>query len=153
MFRVAQKTLERLEWSQVLEQLWGLCRTPQALLHLHTHARADAPEHRADDLPLSHDHPAGNHGLAAHASIDFPFEQTLSGTRERLAETSEARSLLDSESIPPLSGAMDLEPAIQRALRGGTLAPQELLNVASTLASLHATARYLRDRGDVAPEA
>jgi len=153
-FRVAQKTLERLEWPQVLEQLAGECRTPQAQLHLRAHEPADTPEvseTRETRQAGTGTPPFTDEAATTQAALHYPFEQTVSGSRERLAETSEARALLDSEQMPPLGGAMDLEATLRRAVRGGVLSPQELRNVATTLAVLHSTARYLATRSDTAP--
>jgi DNA mismatch repair protein MutS2 len=121
-FRVAQKTLERLEWPQVVARLLGHCRTPQARALLES---GDA---------------AG--GL---------FEEGLAAARERLSETSEARALLDEEKAPPLGGVADLESAFRRAAKGGWLSPHQLLDVGAALAAIHATARFLRGRAESAP--
>lgn len=52
----------------------------------------------------------------------------------RLRETSEARRLLDAKSDVSLGGVHDVRPLAEAALRNGTLLPQELLDVRSTLA-------------------
>ena len=140
-FRVAQETLEALEWPQVVALLREQCRTSSG------RARFELPE------------PAGPLRASAGTEPDAPeraarangFEQTLAGVRARLAETSEARSLLDEKQSPPLGAAAHLGPVFQRAERGAVLDLQQLIDVRETLQMLHATARYLRARADVAP--
>jgi DNA mismatch repair protein MutS2 len=51
----------------------------------------------------------------------------------RLRETSEARRLLDAKSDVGLGGVHDVRPLVGAAMRGGTLLPQELLDVRGTL--------------------
>ena len=105
-FRVTQKTLERLEWPRVMEDLAGECRTPQARMHLHAPAHAESSDRstdgpfssltRADAYVEGESADASKGALAADTIPQHHFEQTLFGTRERLTETSEARALLDS---------------------------------------------------------
>src|SRR5262245_14139160 len=79
------------------------------------------------------------------------FEAEPAGMRERLAETSEARALLDGAALPPLDGVHDLDGALLRLAKGGALTAPELLAIASTLGALRATARFLAARADAAP--
>jgi DNA mismatch repair protein MutS2 len=79
------------------------------------------------------------------------FEAEPAGMRERLAETSEARALLDLGSDPPLDGVRDLDGPLLRLAKGGALAAPELLEVASTLGALRATARFLAAAAETAP--
>ena len=65
------------------------------------------------------------------------FAESLAEVRSRLAETSEARVLLDSDRVAPLSGVAELQPAFLHAGKSGTLVPQQLLEVRSTLVALH----------------
>ena len=116
-FRVSARTLERLEWSLVVEQLADRTRTPGG------RARCDEPL----------------------------FESTLGGVRERLAETGEARALLDAEEIPPLSGVRDLDDALARIAKGGALSGEDLLQLRSTLTALRSTAGFLAARAERAP--
>lgn len=60
-------------------------------------------------------------------------------------QTDEAVQLLDEQAQATIGGARDLRGSLERASRGGRLAPQELLDVGETL---HATQRFagrLRD--------
>jgi DNA mismatch repair protein MutS2 len=79
------------------------------------------------------------------------FEAELAGMRERLAETSEARAVLDEGGEPPLSGVHDLDAPLLRLAKGGALTAPELLEVGATLAALRATARFLAARAEAAP--
>jgi len=63
-------------------------------------------------------------GLMPAADIDT--------CRARLRETTEAATLRASGEVP-LRGARDLRPYLRRAVAGGTLDPEELLDVAQTL--------------------
>ncbi len=124
-FRVVQKTLERLDWTQIVARLSDHCRTPQA------HARL-LPESEGGTLVAL-------------------FEDGMLGVRERLAETSEARALLAEERFPPLGGLVDLEGAFQRAAKGGALTPHQLLDVGAALSALRATSGFLRREAENAP--
>jgi DNA mismatch repair protein MutS2 len=124
-FSVAQKTLERLEWSQVLERLARHLRTPLA------RARLVAAE-----------------GETVSAAL---FEPTAAGVRDRLAETAEARAILLGGDAPPVGELADLHAPLARARKGGVLAPRELLEVARALESISHAARFLDARRADAP--
>ncbi|SFM23323.1 endonuclease MutS2 [Pelosinus propionicus] len=57
----------------------------------------------------------------------------LSEVEERIAETKEAREILDAMSSIPLGGIRDIRTLLKRAEIGSILAPDELVAVASTL--------------------
>jgi DNA mismatch repair protein MutS2 len=80
------------------------------------------------------------------------FAESLAEVRSRLAETSEARVLLDSDRVAPLSGVAELQPAFLHAGKSGTLVPQQLLEVRSTLVALHETKRFLAANSEQAPQ-
>lgn len=124
-FSVAQKTLERLEWAQVLAQLAEHVRTPGARARL-----------------------APREGESVSSGL---FETREDGLRERLAETAEARAILASGDRPPLAEVADLVGALDRARRGGTLAPRELLEVGTALAVIRGTGAFLAQRAEPAP--
>lgn len=141
-FQVTQKTLDSLQWPEVVARLRTACRTPQARAWLpRPAAPADPDAPGEDDTALRQ--PIGS-PYAAFA--DSPAE-----VHERLAETSEARSLLDTDRIPPLGGVADLEASFRRAGKGGVVAPQQLLEVRATLVALHETRRFLSACSDDAP--
>jgi DNA mismatch repair protein MutS2 len=116
-FRVAERTLERLDWADLVARLEACAQTP---------------------------------GGRALARGDL-FAESGAAMRERLAETSEARAPLDEGAPPPTGGVHDLDPALLRLAKGGALTGAELLEVASTLGALRATARFLAARAERAP--
>lgn len=88
--------------------------------------------------------------LAAHCSLSaakakllelVPTDDTV--IIERLsAETSKAKEILVLKGTPPFGGAKDLSGVLDRASRGGSLSPSELLSVASTLRTVSALVKY-----------
>lgn len=123
-FFVAQKTLERIEWTQVVEMWAEHCRTPQAR-----------------DL------------LLAQRASESLFAQSAGDAAERLALTSEARRLLDREKAPVLGGiGSELELNFTRAEKGGVLSGDALRDVGAALATLHAVRDSLTRNQDVAPQ-
>jgi DNA mismatch repair protein MutS2 len=125
-FGISQKTLERLEWPEILTRLGEFVRTPQARARLHAAGEQDGPG----------------------SSL---FEASGSGVRQRLAETAEADAILAEGDVPPLAGAQEIAAALARARKGGALDAAQLLEVGSTLRALHETARFLERRADTAP--
>jgi DNA mismatch repair protein MutS2 len=121
-FRVAAKTLERLEWPQIAARLAAHARTPRV------RARLAAPD--------------GAAGL---------FEPEAEGARARLAETREARRLLAADTALPAGDLADPAEALGRASRGGVLAPRALLDLRGVLLALDAARRLLASRADEAP--
>jgi DNA mismatch repair protein MutS2 len=124
-FSVAQKTLERLEWSQVLARLAEHVRTPRALSRLQ---------------------PADGEEVATGL-----FEPTEEGVRDRLAETAEARTILAEGDAPPLAELVDVSGALARARKGGALTARELLDVARAFSTVRETHRFLTRRAEPAP--
>jgi DNA mismatch repair protein MutS2 len=124
-FRVAQKTLERLEWAEILARLGDRVRTPGARERL----QPREGERVATGL----------------------FEPGEAGVRERLAETAEARSLLAAGEPLPLGPVAELAETLARARKGGTLEPRELCEVGRTLAGLREVGRFLAARAADAP--
>ncbi|MEM9176407.1 MAG: Smr/MutS family protein [Myxococcota bacterium] len=121
-FEVAESTLESLEWARITDALRMACRTP-----------------------------IGARLVAESATHDL-FESREADARTRLAETSEARALLDADEPPPLGGCVDVRAACGRAEKGGVLEAAELADVRRTLESLHATLRFFDRRRDDVPE-
>jgi DNA mismatch repair protein MutS2 len=117
-FSVSQRTLEQLDWPEILARLRAHAATPV--------------------------------GRARCAEREL-FEPTRDGARERMAETGEARALLDAGEEPPLGGVADLDGVLRRLAAGGVLTAHELLDLGRSLAALHATARFVRKRRDLAP--
>ncbi len=126
-FFVTQKTLERLEWKEVLAMLSERAKTPGG-------RRRCTPEALEGD--------------SVEVSL---FEPTRRGVLERLAETSEARSVLTAGEALPIGGLPDLEQTLTRARKDGVLAARELLNLASALRVTHDAKRFLEVRRESAP--
>ena len=111
-FDVAQSTLESLEWARLIEDLRTCCRTPQG------------------------------RGLVSESSGESVFAVNEIDVHTRLRETTEARSLLDRELIPPLGGCADLMVSLAHAEKGGVLEPAQLAEVRTTLEAMHATTHF-----------
>jgi DNA mismatch repair protein MutS2 len=125
-FTVAQKTLERLEWSSILDRLRELTGTPRA------RARLEPGEGERVATAL--------------------FEADAAGVRERLAETREAREILDAGDRPPISGVHELVEVLRRARKGGVLGVREVLEVSGSLRAIRETRRFLLDREAAVPQ-
>jgi DNA mismatch repair protein MutS2 len=122
-FRVAAKTLERLEWPEILARLAACARTPRA------RARLTADPEAAAAL----------------------FEAEPEGVRARLAETAEARALLLDGAALPAADLADPGEELGRARRGGVLAPRALLDLRGVLLGLGETQRLLAAHREAAP--
>jgi len=152
-FLLAQKSLESLEWSEVVARLLGCCSTPQARQRLGA-AASSASDPEPDTLSQSSRQDgvvAGQTPRKLDPFASAEFEASLAGVRERLAETSEARALLDEGAPPPLHGVADLRHPLRRAAMGGVLDAQQLLDVAKSLEALERTVRYLETQRSQAP--
>ncbi|GAB4468091.1 MAG: endonuclease MutS2 [Anaerolineales bacterium] len=68
----------------------------------------------------------------------------------RLAETTEARRLFSVQDVG-IGGAHDIRPAVDLAARGGTLDPQQLLDVKSTLISCRELKKTFERKTDEYP--
>ncbi len=90
---------------------------------------------------------SAGHDLA-RALTPSPDPDTVA---RRLRETSEARHLLNAKADMGLGGAHDVRPLAEAALRNGTLLPQELLDVRSTLIAAREMRRTLARLGDQFP--
>ncbi|MFQ5417027.1 MAG: endonuclease MutS2, partial [Myxococcota bacterium] len=126
-FRTAQKTLERLDWPRVLEQLAGFAQTPAGRRHF-------------------------SEGLSRDAGNGPPiFEDALHPVRARLRETAEARALRNAALPAPLGGVGEIEETLARAAKGGVLRADDLRTLAATLAALDAVRRHVSRHGAQAP--
>ena len=63
-----------------------------------------------------------------------PYE-TLYEINNKLEETNEALEVLITKGNPPLEGIYDINEAIERAKKGGTLLPESLLKIGNMLRS------------------
>jgi DNA mismatch repair protein MutS2 len=68
----------------------------------------------------------------------------------RLAETSEARSLLVTSDLT-IGGAHDIREQVDLAARGGVLDPKEMLDVQSTLVSMRDLRRFFDKHAEASP--
>ncbi len=121
-FRITQRTLERLEWPRILARLRDFAATPR-----------------------------GRARCAAREAEPALFEVTREGVLLRLAETGEARAILDAGEAPPLGGVADPSASLARARKEGVLSAHELLELGSCLGALHASARFLSLWREAAP--
>ena len=71
--------------------------------------------------------------------------------RRSLADTSEARRLLQTYGAPPLGGLTDIHAQAARARAGGALAPDELLQVAAAIRCARRMGEYLAEGEKEAP--
>lgn len=103
--------------------------------------------------------PAVRERLAAHTSFSagralaLALEPTpeLAEAKRRQAETAEAQRLATLRSALTMGGVHDVRPFAERAGVGGILAPQDLLDVASTVQGARAWRRALHALRDELP--
>jgi DNA mismatch repair protein MutS2 len=150
--RVTQKTLESLEWPLVAGRLRDHCRTPKA------RARVPGRPDAGQTLESGPEREGGGDGqtrgestAAGESTATEEFAESLSDVRERQAETSEARTLLDAGFVPPLGGVADLDVALSRAGKGAGMSPEQLLEVRATLEALRETRRLIAASAASAP--
>ncbi len=154
-FRITQKTLESLEWPQLVAKVAHHCRTPRARLRL---GYANAELHADDEGSAGSGREgredavrsASNKGAASPLAL-AELAESVREVSELVALTSEARELLETGDFPPLGGTSDLRVSLRRARTGGVLSASDLLEVRSTLEALGASIEYLAVRGDRAP--
>ena len=69
----------------------------------------------------------------------------------RLAETSEARSLLATADLS-IGGAHDIRAQVELAFHGGVLDPKELLDVQATLTAMRSLRRFFEKHAEASPQ-
>ncbi|MBW2667439.1 MAG: hypothetical protein JRE13_14205, partial [Deltaproteobacteria bacterium] len=111
-YGTSQKTLEQLEWPDVISRLVAHAETPDGREQIATGSRGSATV-------------AASRGDA------------LAVARGRLAETGEARSVLIAAGRPPLAGMRNLREPLARVRKDGALSPRELQEIGETLDALH----------------
>ena len=79
------------------------------------------------------------------------FCATHAGVRERLAETGEARALLDQGEVLPLAGVADLREVSDAVGRGRVVAAAELAQVCSTVEAAERVRGFLEAREERSP--
>jgi DNA mismatch repair protein MutS2 len=125
-FEVAESTLESLEWALVTDALRACCRTPLGLRLI----------------------PEASKGARFVQTL---FEQSDDRVRTRLAETSEARALLDGDYPPPLGSCADIASPLASAEKGGVLEASELIDIRRSLEAMHATVQFFDRRQEESP--
>ncbi len=88
--------------------------------------------------------------LAEHAGSEAAKQRCLQTVpmsdaddiREKQAETTAACKMMTLQGAPGLAGAYDVNASVDRAHRGGTLSPEELLHVASLLKTTRQAKEY-----------
>ncbi|MDP6977508.1 MAG: Smr/MutS family protein [Myxococcota bacterium] len=155
MQSITQKSLESLEWERVVALLLRHCRTPQARLRLGAAEPSGLGEAGSEQQQRS---AAGNSPEEGGVpdTVGDPlardeFEASLAGVRERLAETTEAREIVEAGSPPPLQGVADLRRALRRATMGGVLGADQLLDVQKSIMAVDALVRFVTARKEEAP--
>jgi DNA mismatch repair protein MutS2 len=118
--QVSRRTLETLEWPLLIERLRAHARTP------------------------------GGRGRCEPDAMSELFAPDAATARAWLAETSEARVVLD-RAAPPFGGLSEIGPALLRAERGGDLGAGDLLDIAAATLAVDATQRFLSRYGAEAP--
>ena len=68
--------------------------------------------------------------------------------RERLAETTDAKTMMETKGSPTFAGLKDVRSSLARADRGGMLNTRELLDIAGVLFCARAAASYASGRGE-----
>ncbi len=92
------------------------------------------------------------HGpLGRELVLALPFAATRDEARAWLAQSMEARRLLDDGSALPPGASDDVRDAVERVRVGGALAPEELRAVGRALGAARALRRFLASRRASAP--
>jgi DNA mismatch repair protein MutS2 len=79
-------------------------------------------------------------------ALEMPFAETREEARDWMAQTREARRLLDQASVLPVGEVPDVTEALERARVGGVLAPEELRALGRMLGAARALRRFLSSR-------
>lgn len=90
---------------------------------------------------------AASDGAKAMARALRPAVE-LGRVRERQAETTSAKTMMETKGSPSFSGLKDVRPSLARADMGGMLNTRELLDIAGVLFCARAVSSYASGRGD-----
>ena len=88
---------------------------------------------------------------AQKQAIELQPFSSLRVAQKRIHSVDEARSALDADHCPPLSTMSDLSASINRAQRGGVLAPNELQALGSLLNSSTLTLKFFNQHNELYP--
>ncbi|MBW2267644.1 MAG: endonuclease MutS2 [Deltaproteobacteria bacterium] len=97
------------------------------------------------------EHARTPHGRQSITAGDTCFASSVETMRERLAQTREARAILEAGDAPPLDGAAELAHPLAHARKGGALEADDLRRVAASIAALGSTRRFHEQRAELAP--
>ncbi len=90
-------------------------------------------------------------GARERASQLLPSSD-LDEVRERLSLTEQARLLIGRKGSPSVYGVKDVLPSLQRAEKGASLSPKELLRVATVLRAARGLIAYIEQDTEDTPE-
>ena len=90
-------------------------------------------------------------GAALLAAGPALFANTAAEARERLAETSEARTLFEEGAVLAVGGIHDIDVILPRLRKDGLLSGAELVDVGRAAGACAATQRLLAGRAEAAP--
>ena len=90
---------------------------------------------------------AASDGAKALARALRPAAE-LGRVRDRQAETTSAKTMMETKGSPSFSGLKDVRPSLARADMGGMLNTRELLDIAGVLFCARAVSSYASGRGD-----
>ncbi|HEY3329325.1 MAG TPA: endonuclease MutS2 [Capsulimonadaceae bacterium] len=81
--------------------------------------------------------------LGVEKALAMQPEDALFTVQRRLDETSEARKMLSIKGAIPLGGVSDIRPALRQASIGGSLEPDQLIDVAGTAGAARSLKSFL----------
>ena len=81
---------------------------------------------------------------AAQMALSLAPVEHLELARKRQKRTTDARRLVDAKGMPPFGSVIDVGDICERALKGATLTPRELMDAAVVLRSARALQEYIR---------
>ena len=87
-------------------------------------------------------------GRGAEACRGELFAETRASVRDRMAETDEARALLDAGDALPFGGIVDLRRLMERVRRGETPGASEFAAIGATLDAAQRLGAFLRERAE-----
>jgi DNA mismatch repair protein MutS2 len=109
----------------------------------------DAKTHRTLELPAILERLAGYAAFSASKELARSLQPVsdLVEIQRRLAETAEARLLIDSVDGVTIGGAHDVRPFVKAAVRGEVLEPSDFLEIKDTLISARRLRRSFEKAG------
>ncbi len=126
--------------------MWGWLSVPGKHVKL---LSMDPKTHRTLELPAILEQLAGYAAFSASKELARSLEPAadLAEIQRRLAETSEARLLIDTVDGITIGGAHDVRPVVRAAVRGEVLEPSDFLEIKDTLTSARRLRRTFEKAG------